>query len=86
LKSLKNITILALLLFGTLSAEAKVKKNVPEGQRLSTDVSFDGRLVKGKYQYSTESITTVENEKGIDDLIGVRKNFKDRLQRSEDLR
>lgn len=59
---------------------AKTKK------KLSTSVDFNDRTVGGKYMYSTEAITTVEDDKSLDDLIGVRKNFKDRIERSESLR
>lgn len=62
------------------SAKKASKKN------LSTSVDFNDRTVGGKYMFSTEAITTVENDKSLDDLIGVRKNFKDRIERSESLR
>lgn len=55
-------------------------------QKLSTSVDFSDRTVGGKYMFSTEAITTVENDKSLDDLIGVRKNFKDRIERSGSLR
>lgn len=54
--------------------------------KLSTSVDFSDRTVGGKYMFSTEAITTVENDKSLEDLIGVRKNFKDRIDRSESLR
>lgn len=63
--------------------KAKTSKKKP---KLSTSVDFTDRTVGGKYLFSTEAITTVENDKHLDDLIGVRKNFKDRLDRSESLR
>ncbi len=87
MRSLKFVTILALfVLCASLSqARSQPQKRSPKS-KLSTDVNFNGRLVKGQYQYSTESITTVENEKGIDDLIGVRKDFNDRIQKSRTLR
>lgn len=55
-------------------------------KKLSTNLDFDDRTVGGKYNFSTEAITTVEKDKELDDLIGVRKNFKDRIERSESLR
>lgn len=54
--------------------------------RLKQDVSFDEHAVGGKYQMPLESTTVVEDEKSLDDLIGVRKNFKDREQVSQELR
>lgn len=46
---------------------------------LQTDVRFDGSAVHGQYQVPEEALAKVENEKGLDDLLGVRKHFKDRL-------
>jgi hypothetical protein len=77
----------ALLFIATVfvaKVEAAPKK--PAQKKLSTSVDFDDRTVKGKYMFSTEAITTVENEKTLDDLIGVRKNFSDRIERSKSLR
>jgi hypothetical protein len=54
--------------------------------RLSTDVRFDGQEVGGKLQNPLEALSVVENEKSIDDLIGVRKNFKDRSEKAKGLR
>ncbi len=54
----------------------------PETKKLDTNVSFDDLLIQGKYQFSDESITTVEQDKVLDSLLGVRKDFKDRIQRS----
>lgn len=51
-------------------------------KKLSTNVSFDDLLIQGKYQFSDESVTTVEQDKVLDSLLGVRKDFKDRIQRS----
>ena len=65
---------------------AKAKSHVRAAKshsKLSTDIDFADKVVGGKYQYSNESITTVENDKSLDDLIGVRKNFADRVKRSE---
>lgn len=53
---------------------------------LKTDFNFDGKVVGGKRQNTPESITTVEDDKSLDDLIGVRKNFSDRITRSKELR
>lgn len=47
-----------------------------------TEHSFDELLVQGKYHFSDESVTTVEEDKVLDALIGVRADFKDRLEDS----
>jgi hypothetical protein len=63
--------------------KAPAKKNAKtssEGRgELVTNASFDDRAVFGQYQSPEEALVKVENEKGLSDLIGVRKHFKDRL-------
>ncbi len=78
--------LLVLLMLVNTAVYAKATTHKEKKKSLSTNVNFDDRLVGGKYQYSTEAITKVENDKALDDLIGVRKNFEDRLNRSETLR
>ena len=48
----------------------------------STDMSFDELLVQGKYHFTGEAVTTVEQDKVLDGLLQVRKDFKDRIQQS----
>jgi hypothetical protein len=76
-----NCTIAGMILSFSLVAMAKNPNT-----KLSTDVKFDGQTVGGKIQSPFESLTVVENEKSIDDLIGVRKNFADRIQKSKGMR
>lgn len=77
------LTSVALLSFaiGFSIAPAHARKPGPH-KKLSTNVNFEDLLVDGKYQYPNEATTTVENEKNLDDLIGARKHFRDRLGRS----
>lgn len=58
-----------------ISAEMKADKS-------QTEHSFEDLLVQGKYHFSDESVTTVEEDKVLDALIGVRTDFKDRLDES----
>lgn len=51
-------------------------------KKKSTEVSFEDVLVQGKYHFSDEAVTTVEDDKILDALLGVRTDFKDRLKRS----
>lgn len=53
---------------------AAVKKSV------SRDIRFNGSQVDGKYLSAGESIAEVEGEKEMSSLIGIRKNFRDRLK------
>lgn len=49
------------------------------GSKLSRDVVFDGSVVNGKYLAAGEAVSTVESEKSLGNLIGLRADFKDRL-------
>jgi uncharacterized protein (DUF305 family) len=51
-------------------------------KKKTTDVSFEDVLVQGKYHFSDEAVTTVEQDKILDALLGVRTDFKDRLKKS----
>lgn len=79
---MKTILISLLLLLSLDQAQA----NPHAKPKLSTDIKFDGQAVGGKMQAPFESLTEVENEKLIDQLIGARKNFNDRIQKSNQLR
>jgi hypothetical protein len=63
--------------FSALAAETPPPK--PDS---STSHSFEDLLVQGKYHFSDEAVTTVEEDKVLDSLIGVRTDFKDRLEQS----
>lgn len=78
------MTILSLVIGASMPASAA--RQTEKGRKLSTNVNFEDLLVSGKYQYPSEATTTVENEKDLDDLIGARKHFRDRLGRSMDRR
>lgn len=43
---------------------------------------FEDLLINGKYHFSDEAVSTVEADKVFDSLIGVRNDFKDRLEDS----
>jgi hypothetical protein len=61
--------------------QKKVTKNVTsksiDGQ-LGTSFSFDAASVRGKYQTAGQGIAMVEDEKVLDDLLGLRRSFRDR--------
>ncbi|MBX3018696.1 MAG: hypothetical protein KF767_12455 [Bdellovibrionaceae bacterium] len=54
----------------------------PKGAKKTTEVSFEDVLVQGKYHFSDEAVTTVEEDKVLDSLLGVRKDFQDRIKQS----
>jgi len=87
-----KLKILFFIFIAGLSAsakDAKVSKVATaknSNSKLSTDIKFDGQTVGGKTQSPFESMAVIENEKKIDDLIGVRKNFSDRSKKAQGMR
>jgi hypothetical protein len=72
----------------TLAADQGVRssrtKKVSSDAKLGTSFRFDGTTLRGKYQTSLGTTATVENDKYLEDLLGARKHFKDRLQKEQD--
>ncbi len=82
-----NVVILMLvsLLGFSQIAGAETKSEAPKAgakKKKSTEVSFDDVLVQGKYHFADEAVTTVEDDKILDALLGVRTDFKDRVKKS----
>lgn len=77
MKSLMFILFLMPALVGAVPSQ-KDKKKPAE----TTTHDFEDLLVQGKYHFSEEAVTTVEEDKVLDSLIGVRSDFKDRLKSS----
>ncbi len=75
---MKIIALIALYALGLNAWAAEPKP----GDKSTTDHSFDEVLVQGKYHFSDEAVTTVEEDKVLDALIGARTDFKDRLEQS----
>lgn len=48
-----------------------------------TEHNFSDLVINGKYQYPDEALVKVDDDKVLSDLIGYRKNCKDRLNRLE---
>ena len=59
-------------------AVTKKKSTGDENGQLGTSFSFDAASIRGKYNMAGQGIASVENEKVMDDLLGLRKQFKDR--------
>lgn len=64
------------------NAPAAAKPEVKKKDASQTAHQFEDLLVQGKYHFSDETVTTVEEDKVLDSLIGVRSDFKDRLKKS----
>ena len=67
---------------GAFGAPQKVTSKKPSKSRASKEVSFDEILVQGKHHFSDEAVITVEQDKVLDALLEVRKDFKDRIRKS----
>lgn len=81
------VSLIILTTVSTLQVLASSKGSTASSSaKLSTDIKFNGQMVGGKVQSPFESLTEVENEKQINDLIGVRKNFNDRIQKTKQMR
>ncbi len=57
-------------------ANQKAKES---GKRLGREFVFDGSNVNGQYHSAGEAVAKVEQEKKMNDLVGMRRDFKDRL-------
>ncbi len=81
-----KITLIALLLLGAFSAHAAPEKATAKPAKQSqTNMNFEDLLVSGHYHFSDEAVTTVEEDKVLNSLIGVRTDFKDRMKQSATL-
>ncbi len=70
--------ILSLIVCFSASVFAAADKSKPAANT-TTEHNFEDMLVQGKFHFSDEAVTTVEEDKVLDSLIGVRKDFKDRV-------
>lgn len=59
------------------------EKSAAQGKSTQTKHDFEDLLVQGKYHFSDDVVTTVEEDKVLDSLIGVRQDFKDKIENSE---
>ena len=73
-----NILLLAL---STMVCQAAPQQASKANQK-SKEMSFEEILIQGKYQFSDEAVTTVEQDKVLEGLIGLKKDFKERMEES----
>jgi len=74
---------LVLLIVFTGLSTSLIAQGAPQStKKKSTNMSFEDLLVQGKYHFSDEAVTTVEEDKVLDALLGIRKDFKDRIKKS----
>lgn len=73
------------VLLSTNVVLAASEKTVPAPDKKTQDMNFEDLLVSGQYHFSDEAVTTVEEDKVLNSLIGVRADFKDRMKQSATL-
>ncbi len=76
---MKKIILLISVFLGFAAFSATPKATTTTSKTSNTEHNFEDMLVQGKFHFSDEAVTTVEEDKVLDSLIGVRKDFKDRL-------
>ncbi len=72
---------LATMMFVGVVSTARAAEKA-ENSSNQTKHSFEDLLVQGKYHFSDEAVSTVEEDKVLDSLLGVRSDFKDRMSKS----
>lgn len=58
----------------------KTKRVGAKYAQLSTSVQFSGSEVSGKFQTAPESVATVEDDKYLNNLLGVPAHFNNRIE------
>ncbi|MGE0633202.1 MAG: hypothetical protein AB7O96_12385 [Pseudobdellovibrionaceae bacterium] len=66
------------------SAPKKEKIQSANSARLGTSFRFDGASLHGKFQTAPSTTATVENDKVLEDLLGARKSFRDRIAKDSE--
>jgi len=77
-----TLLIAGLWLMGIAGQAVATEKATQQRSKLSTNMNFEDLLIQGKYHFSDEAVSTVEEDKVLDALLGIRKDFKDRIKRS----
>ncbi len=88
---MKNLITLALILLSTTamgknvhtSTQSNTKTASKKDVNLGTSFRFSPMSLKGKYQNSPSTEAIVENDKFLDDLLGPRRSFADRLKQDQ---
>ncbi len=75
------LTLIAMLLpsLGRAAKQAREPR-----AKLSTTMSFSGARVDGQYMLPSEASAKIENEKPIEELLGLRVQFRDRMKQDEE--
>lgn len=76
-----SILMACLLLLVEATEAAKGVATTSKKGNLGTSFKFDGTTLRGKYNTSLGTSATVEDDKYLDDLLGGRKSFNDRIKK-----
>ena len=80
---MKKISLMLSLIFVPLLAfSAPMEKKKVKKTQSSKEISFDEILVQGKHHFSDEAVVTVEQDKVLDALLEIPKDFKTRIKKS----
>lgn len=79
------LSLLSTAGFAAQESSAKASPPKAEQAKKNRELSFDDLLVQGKYQMAREAVVTVEEDKALNSLLGLRKDFKDRIKISAGL-
>ncbi len=83
MKILMGLTLMAVCsLACSLTSAAESKPNAKQDAKSVTSHNFEDLLVQGKYHFTDEAVSTVEDDKVLDSLLGLRSDFKDRMVQS----
>ena len=77
-----SFIVFGFMLIGALSQAAPKAESKATKKKVSKEISFDEILIQGKHHFSDEAVVTVEQDKVLDALLQVRKDFKDRIRKS----
>ncbi len=79
---MRNIILVLTAVVVSVSAGAATKSTTAKApkKKLTQEANFTGATVNGKYQIAGGAVSAVENEKTLNDIVGGRKDFKDRLK------
>ena len=72
-----TLSLLTILCVNTAHAQSS-----DASSKLEKNVSFEDMLIQGKFHFTDESVTTVEDDKVLEGLLGIRKDFKDKVKKS----
>ena len=76
------ICLLTLLVSSVSFAEKKAISDDKSQAKTEMSHNFEDLLVQGKYHFTDEAVSTVEEDKVLDSLLGLRADFKDRMVQS----